>query len=54
MFLTEPLTAITQHGVRLALTEQDAENLRCEAVPVHNDISPSALITTALEYEAQQ
>ena len=54
MFLIEPLTVITQHSVRLALAKQDAENLHREAVPVHDDISPSALITTALEYEAQQ
>lgn len=53
--LTESLAAITQHGVRLALAEQDAENLRREgSVPIHDDIPPSALITTGLEYEAQQ
>lgn len=46
---------MTQHGVRLALAERDAESLRREdSVPIHEDIPPSALIMTGLEYEAQQ
>lgn len=48
-------SAVTQHGVRLALAERDAESLRREdTAPVHEDILPSTLIVTGLEYEAQQ
>ena len=47
--------AITQHGVRLALAQADAEHLRREdAVPIHEDILPSTLIMSGLDYEAQQ
>ena len=49
------ILAITQHGVQLALAQADAEHLRCEnAVPIHEDIPPSTLITSGLDYEAQQ
>lgn len=48
-------SAVTQHGVRLALAEVDSENLRREdTVPIHEDIPPSMLITSGLEYETQQ
>ena len=49
------LSAVTQHAVRLALAERDAENLcREDTVPIHDEILPSTLIMTRLEYEAQQ
>jgi hypothetical protein len=47
--------AITQHGVRLALAEEDAEDLaRDDAVPVHDDMTPAMLISSGLDLEAQQ
>ena len=46
--------AITQHGVQLALAQADAEHLHHEdAVPIHEDIPPSTLITSSF-YKAQQ
>jgi hypothetical protein len=47
--------AITQHGVRLALAQQDAADLEKEdAAPVHDDVTPAMLIAAGLELEAQQ
>jgi hypothetical protein len=48
-------SAITQHGVRLALAEEDAADLaRDEAVPIHDDMTPAMLISSGLDIEAQQ
>ena len=47
--------AITQHGVWLTLAQPNAEHLHCEdAVPIHEEILLSTLITSSLDYEAQQ
>ena len=44
-----------QHGVRLALAQEDAAYLQREyTVAIHNDISPANLITARLELESQQ
>ena len=46
---------MTQHGVRLALSQEDAAYLRREdTVAIHDDISPANLITAGLELESQQ
>jgi len=46
---------VTQHGVRLALAEEDAKELaKGNTIPVHNDISPAMLISSGLDIEAQQ
>ena len=46
---------VTQHSVQLALMEHDADSLCLEdSVPVYEEILPSTLIMTGLEYEAQQ
>jgi hypothetical protein len=46
---------VTQHGIRLALAQEDAANLQREdTVAIHNDISPANLITAGLELESQQ
>ncbi|KIM79183.1 hypothetical protein PILCRDRAFT_10597 [Piloderma croceum F 1598] len=43
------------HGVRLALAEEDAADLRREnALPIHDDITPTMLISSGLEIESQQ
>ena len=44
-----------QHGVRLALAQEDAAYLQQEdTVAIHDDIPPAVLITTGLELESQQ
>jgi hypothetical protein len=49
------MTAITQHKVRLALAEEDAEDLqRDDAVTIHDDISPAMLIASGIDLESQQ
>jgi len=46
---------VTQHGVRLALAQEDAANLQKEGAEiVHDSISPAMLITSGLELESQQ
>ena len=46
---------MTQHGVRLALAQEDAAYLQREdTVAIHDDISPANLITAGLELESQQ
>lgn len=46
---------ITQHGVRLALAEEDMTQLSREAaVPVHARISASLMIAEGLDIEFQQ
>jgi hypothetical protein len=46
---------VTQHGVRLALAEEDAADLqRDDQVPVHDDVTPAMLISSGLELEANQ
>lgn len=53
--LSYPTTGVTQHGVRLALAQEDAANIEQEgAVTIHDDISPAMLITSGLELESQQ
>ena len=47
--------AITQHGVRLALAEEDAAYLaREDTVQVHTRISASLMIAEGLGIESQQ
>jgi hypothetical protein len=47
--------AVTQHGVRLALAEEDAAALATDDVlPVHDDISPAMLISSGIDLESQQ
>lgn len=46
---------VTQHGVRLALAEEDAANIATDqASEVHDEITPGILIAQGLELEAQQ
>jgi hypothetical protein len=49
------ITAITQHGVRLALAEEEAADIqRDDAVTIHDDISPGMLIASGIDLESQQ
>jgi hypothetical protein len=48
------ITAITQHGVRLALAEEAADIQRDDAVTIHDDISPGMLIASGIDLESQQ
>lgn len=49
------IVAITQHGVRLALAEEDAADLeRDNAASIHDDMTPAMLISTGLDIESQQ
>jgi hypothetical protein len=49
------LLAITQHGVRLALAEEDAAVLaRDDGAPIHDDMTPAMLISSGLDIESQQ
>jgi hypothetical protein len=52
----EPLIVeLTQHAVRLALAEDDAEEARrSDLTAVHDDISPSVLINSGMDIEEQQ
>lgn len=46
---------MTQHGVRLALADEEAAELAAgEAMTVHDDISPALLISMGMDFEAQQ
>lgn len=46
---------MTQHGVRLALAEEDAKDLgKGDRVAVHDDISPAMLIAAGIDIEVQQ
>lgn len=46
---------VTQHDVRLALAEEDAEELQSEdATPLHEEVTPGTFITLGLELESQQ
>lgn len=46
---------MTQHGVRLALAEEDAANIATDQTSaVHDEITPGILIAQGLELEAQQ
>lgn len=50
-----PNKEITQNDVRLALANEDAENLqRDDNAPIHQDMTPGAFITVGLELETQQ
>jgi hypothetical protein len=52
---TDLCIGITQHAVRLALAEEDtAELARDEVVAIHNNISPTMLITSGINLETQQ
>jgi hypothetical protein len=47
------IAEVTQHGVRLALAEEDATNLQCkDNVEIHDDISPAMLISIGLKLES--
>ena len=49
------ISAITQHGVRLALAEEEAADLRRDdAITIHDDISPGMLIASGIDLESQQ
>jgi len=49
------IEGVTQHGVRLALAQEDAANLqRGDAIAIHDDIPPEMLMTSGLELESQQ
>lgn len=46
--------AITQHGVRLALAEEEAHDVATgNALVIHDDISPGMLISSGIDLEVQ-
>lgn len=46
---------VTQHGVRLALAEEDAASIATDQISVvHEEITPGILIAQGLDLEAQQ
>lgn len=49
-----PYTAITQHGVRLALAEEEVHDVTAgEALIIHDDISPGMLISSGIDLKTQ-
>lgn len=49
------LIAVTQHGVRLALAEEDNNDIaKDNHTPIHDDMSPSMLIAGGLYLEDLQ
>jgi len=46
---------VTQHRVRLKLAQEDATDLDLDdAVIIHDDISPTMLISSGIDLEGQQ
>lgn len=50
------ILGVTQNDVRLALAEEDAEDLQSDAAaaPLHEQVTPGLFISLGLELETQQ